>query len=276
MEDMEKKNFVLEAMTIRPIAISIYVPPIVWKGDCVGHIGQADTFFWVLEGECFLTVGSECAIVRPGQLAFLPKGKNRIYTHASDPFSMYEMAFSAEVNGGQNLMAVLGLTEHNFVVDIEEKDEMSALFEASHRKEMFKNPLYDVTWCANIVNIIRMYAEAHQRQTTDGRHDFLPVLEYMSRHLDAPVKTETLAALVYMQPTYFIRRFKASYGLPPQAYLARLRLSKAMSLLTSTGLPIEEIARTIGMEDTSYFARMFKKNCGITPSEYRKAFRKND
>jgi len=225
----------------------------------------------VLEGECFLSIDSQSYIIRPGQLAYLPKGKKRAYTHASERFSMYEMAFSAQANG-EELMEVLGLSEQNFVVDISDRAEMSALFEKSCRKEMFKNPLYDVAWCANIVNIIRIYAEARQRQSGPDSHAFRQVLEYMARHIASAVRMEELAALAYMQPTYFIRKFRQNFGLPPMAYFNRMRMHKAMGMLAGTALSIERIAAEVGMQDASYFARVFRKHCGVTPSEYRAKF----
>ena len=47
-----------------------------------------------------------------------------------------------------------------------------------------------------------------------------------------------------------------------------------MNLLASTSLSLEKVSATIGIEDTSYFARFFKKGSGISPSEYKKAFKK--
>ncbi len=269
---MDTHNFKLHNMLVRPISVSLYTPPIVWKGDCIGHLGSNDTFFFVLEGECFLNIDSQYALIMPGQLAYLPKGKKRAYTHISETFTMYEMAFHAEING-QDIMDFLQLKEENFVVDIPDTDELRRLFENSCRFELFKDPLYDIGWCANIVNIIKLYAEARQKQKSDDGYHFATVLEYMIAHLAQPITTEELAELVFMQPTYFIKRFKAAYGLPPIAYLGRLRLYKAMELLASTPLSMDHIAQEIGISDASYFARVFKKSCGVTPSEYRNAFK---
>lgn len=267
------KSLELKDIKVSPIGVSMYFPPITWKGDCVGHIGENDTFFWVLEGECFLLIESEAAIIRPGQLAFLPKGKNRMYTHASERFSMYEMAFSAESNG-RNLMEVLGLTEHRFVVNIPDKEEMSTLFERSCRKELFHDPIHRMEWCANVIRIINRYAEAHGRTDGTDAKFFEPVLAYMAESLHKNLTTDELAALVYMQPTYFIRKFKHAFGMPPQNYFRQLKLYQAMHLLVSTDLSIEAVALKVGMEDASYFARFFKKGCCVTPREYRNAFRK--
>ena len=268
---MSKQIFELEELSIRPVNVYLYVPPIVWKGDSVGHIGKNDLFFWVLEGECFLSIDSQSYIIRPGQLAYLPKGKMRAYTHASERFSMYEMAFSAKANG-ENLMELLGLTQQNFVVDIPDREEMSRLFEGSHRIELVKNPLYDVAWCANIINIIRMYADQRQKLGSNDSLIFKPVLEYMSQNISRAVKVEDMAVLVYMQPTYFIKQFRKHFGMPPMAYFLRMRMYKAMGMLTGTDLSIEEISHAVGISDTSYFSRIFKKHCGVTPTQYRAEF----
>lgn len=271
---MTEQNFRLRDLRISPLDISLYVPPIVWKGDCVGHVGTNDTFFFVLEGECFLLIDSETTIVRPGQLAFLPKGKMRAYTHASEPFSMYEMAFSAELCNGGNLMERLGLCNGPFAVDVGNIDEMRALFENSHRKELYKNPVYDLAWCANILNIIRIYAEAHKKYDHTDTLSLAPAVELMKNSLERTLTTEELSASVHMQSTYFIRRFTAAYGCPPQTYFRNLKLYRAMRMLATTDLPIEEIAREIGIPDTSYFSRFFKKHCHLTPREYRTAFKR--
>lgn len=269
---MDNRFISLKELTIMPEALYLYVPPMVWKGDSVGHMGEYDLFFWVLEGECFLRVDAQSYIIRPGQLAYLPKGKMRAYTHTSERFSMYEMAFTA-MSEGKSLMEILKLTEENFVVDIPDKSGMSKLFENSHRKEMFKNPIYDVALCANIANIIRIYAEEREKLQSAESSKFKRVLEYMAENIGTTVKIEALASLVFMQPTYFIKQFHKVYGIPPMAYFNRMKIYKAMGLLAGTDMSIEAISKTIGILDTAYFTRLFKKHCNITPTKYRAEFR---
>lgn len=262
----------IEKVTIRPNGIFLYVPPIVWKGDRVGHIGVNNAFFWVLEGECFLSIDGKSSIVKKGQLAFLPKGKHRAYTRVSEHFVMYEMRFSAMCED-QDIMEILGLSGNDYAVDIENPDEMSRLFESSCHEEMFRNPLYDVTICSNVLRVITIYADRRHKMMKSRDTDFRPVLDYMSENLDRPIKTEELATVAFMQTTYFIRLFRKNFGLPPQGYLAKLRVSRAMELLLSTSMSVEQISRSVGFHDISYFSRVFKSHCGVTPSEYRKAFR---
>lgn len=267
------RSFNGQNINIEIYNISYYMSPIVWKGDKIGHTGYSDAFFWVLEGECFLIIDSKPCIAKPGQLVYLPKGKHRVYTTASEKFTMYEMLFSVTSNS-ISLMEALDLHNDDYVVDVPNKDEMSRLFEDSNRTEMFKNPIYDVSRCANVINVIKIYAELRQRQQIKNRDFFEPVVEYMEQNLKEQVTLEELSQVICMQPNYFIRKFKAAFGVSPLAYHSRLRLYEAMRLLSSTEYSFDQIALEIGITDPSYFSRFFKKGCGFSPSEYRNTFRK--
>lgn len=263
--------FNIEKLEISPSSTSLYVSPILWKGDPVGHIGENDVFFFVLEGECYLDVASETHILRKGQLAFLPKGKARRYTQMSDSFALYETSFCVGANGN-NLMSALGLSCSNFVVDVDDPEALKRLFESSVRIEMAKNPLHSISACANTLSIIRIYAEARSRLESDDRSRFSSVIGYMSENMHGELTLGELADNACMHPTYFVRKFRLAFGMPPMAYLNRLRIYKAMSLLSSTESSVEDIAEAVGIRDRSYFARIFKRHTGVTPTEYRSAF----
>lgn len=270
---MKNQTVRLENLEIKPFNVKLYVPPIVWKGDSIGHIGENDVFFMVVEGECFLSIDSQNYIIKPGQLAYLPKGKRRMYTSVSENFRMYEMSFSAKINGIE-LMEVLNLTEHDFVVDMPNSDYIKELFESSNRDELFKDPLYDVAWCGNIINIIYAYAKERRKLRGSSSLLFKPVLDYMYQNMDKEIKLDELANVVYMHPTYFVKRFKDNFGLPPLNYLNRMRIYTAMGMLTTDIYSIEGIAKIVGIADASYFSRVFKKYVGVSPTEYKNAFKK--
>ena len=252
---------------------SLYVSPILWKGDPVGHVGANDVFFFVLEGECYLNIASETHILRRGQLAFLPKGKVRKYTQMSDGFAMYEMSFSVTANG-ENLMEALGFTDGNYIVDVPNIDMLKELFESSVRIEFIKSPLHSISAFANTLNVIKIYGEARSRLESDERSRFSSVIGFMTENMSKQLTLGKLSEVACMHPTYFIKRFGNAFGMPPIAYLNRLRIYKAMSFLSSTECSIEEIAELVGIQDRSYFARIFKKYAGVTPTEYRSAFTK--
>lgn len=65
------------------------------------------------------------------------------------------------------------------------------------------------------------------------------------------------------------REFKSHYQTPPLPYLHRIRIQSAKSLLAETSLKIHEISYEAGYENVNHFIAHFKKNTGMTPTEYR-------
>lgn len=82
--------------------------------------------------------------------------------------------------------------------------------------------------------------------------------------------TKELADIYGITPEHFIRSFKKSYRKTPAAYKTANRISYAKGFLQDTKLSIGKIAELCGYSDALYFARIFKKAEGISPSEYRR------
>jgi AraC-like DNA-binding protein len=97
------------------------------------------------------------------------------------------------------------------------------------------------------------------------------VEEYVDAHLDAALDIDELAALVRMSPSHFTRSFNRSVGLTPHRYVIQCRVGKARELLTTTDLPLTEIALNIGFSDQSHFSRRFQEFVGMPPGAFRRA-----
>lgn len=67
---------------------------------------------------------------------------------------------------------------------------------------------------------------------------------------------------------------KHSFGMGISEHIRNLRIKKACDLLKNSKYKISEIAEKTGIPDYNYFTKVFKKNVGVTPSEYRKAHSK--
>ena len=65
------------------------------------------------------------------------------------------------------------------------------------------------------------------------------------------------------------RTFKQSYGISPLQYVNELRLVRIKNLLQDTALSVSEIADLSGYDNLGYFSRMFKKNTGLSPRDFR-------
>lgn len=85
-----------------------------------------------------------------------------------------------------------------------------------------------------------------------------------------------LAAELFISPSYLLRLFKESIGLPPLSYLARYRAEQAAGLLLRTDLSIAAIGARVGWSNPSYFSQRFKSHFGLTAGEYRARFGEGD
>ncbi|WP_434751199.1 helix-turn-helix domain-containing protein [Paenibacillus amylolyticus] len=92
---------------------------------------------------------------------------------------------------------------------------------------------------------------------------------YLENNYAHMISMDQLAEHVSLSKYHFIRRFSASTGLTPGAYLARVRIEKAMELLRGTTRSIEQIAAQVGYSSGSYFIKAFRSLTGLTPGEFR-------
>ncbi len=260
----------IESLSIIPKIVQLYFPPINWKGDPKGHIGNSDAFFFVVSGECCVILDDKSHILRSGDLVYMPKGKKRAYFSMCRELTMYEINFEAYINS-KNWNEVLGVDMSETVIRVEDEAYIAKLFEDSLRYEMNKDPMYDVIFCANIAMIMKEFILKHsdKRKLTSP---FDNVISYMHQNVDKALKVDDLAAICYMQPTYFIKKFKASFGESPIVYFNKLKVYKAMTFFATTDMSVYDVSRAVGVEDNSYFSRMFKKMCNMTPTEYKAIF----
>ncbi len=84
------------------------------------------------------------------------------------------------------------------------------------------------------------------------------------------LRVSDLADRVHLSSNYFGELFKNTTGLSVQNYINKHRIDRARMFLEDGTKNMTEIAQAVGYEDPNYFARMFKRMCGVTPRDYRK------
>nr|MDP5197265.1 AraC family transcriptional regulator [Neobacillus sp. 179.-C4.2 HS] len=95
------------------------------------------------------------------------------------------------------------------------------------------------------------------------------VMEYIHSFYNKQINKEELAAKFSTHPSHLARKFKEETKMTLTAYQQMLRINQAKHMLKTENLSVEEIAWTVGYEDPSYFARVFKKETGKSPSQFR-------
>lgn len=92
---------------------------------------------------------------------------------------------------------------------------------------------------------------------------------YMEKHYMERITVSDLAALGYISPSSFNRRFKKEVGVTPIEYLIEIRIERAKTLLRRKDIPITEIALRCGFGSSTHFSSCFQSRVGVAPSEYR-------
>lgn len=93
---------------------------------------------------------------------------------------------------------------------------------------------------------------------------------YVGSHFRENPKMADVAAIFYLNESYFCRLFKKTTGKSYKAYIKDLKLEYGVSLLRSTELPVTEIAGHCGYATPSHFNREFKAHYGMSPTHFRK------
>lgn len=125
--------------------------------------------------------------------------------------------------------------------------------------------------------------------SSEGQEAFLPpehiqvsnkrvrtMLNYISSHYAEELSIQSLADMICITPNYASQLFKEETGFTFNNYLTNFRMHKAASLLRSSDMAIFMVASLVGYKDYFYFAKVFKKTTGYTPTVYRNTFQMTD
>lgn len=96
------------------------------------------------------------------------------------------------------------------------------------------------------------------------------LIEYITMNPKRIVSNQELADVIFHSKDYVIKRFFANFGVTPYEYQIQQKIFRAKNLLGNTKLSVKEIADSLGYDDQHYFSYMFKKRCGMSPTQYRK------
>ncbi len=92
---------------------------------------------------------------------------------------------------------------------------------------------------------------------------------YIAERYNKDISLDEVSKEVDISPYYFSKLFKEETGENFIEYLTGLRINKAKQLITGSDMSMKEICTEVGYSDPNYFSRIFKKNVGVTPTEYK-------
>lgn len=107
-----------------------------------------------------------------------------------------------------------------------------------------------------------------------GSHNIVEqAVAYVQEHIDEELNLEMIAEKIYVSPSYLSKLFKKVTGKNISDYIAGTRLDLAKNLLRNSEESIKNISFMVGYDKINSFNQFFKKNVGLTPTEYRLKFK---
>ncbi|MDD4872608.1 MAG: AraC family transcriptional regulator, partial [Kiritimatiellae bacterium] len=132
---------------------------------------------------------------------------------------------------------------------------------------------YQRVIAARTVQIMANTHAAIRRKEFEGT-DIQRIIEkaksLLSEQIQLSVNVEQLASSLHVGYSWFRRMFRQYVGMPPAQYQLQLRLNRACELLRNSLLPVGVIAEQTGFLSSYYFARVFRKKFGRSPTAFRK------
>lgn len=116
-----------------------------------------------------------------------------------------------------------------------------------------------------------MHYSGRKEQEKDIQLTYVEKAEsYIGTNYSYAITVEDIASYVGISRSHLFRSFQNYMRKSPKEYLTEYRIKQACHLLKETGLSVSAIAYSVGFENNLYFSKAFKKQKGISPSEYRK------
>lgn len=228
-----------------------------------------DSIGYIREGEVSLSVNHRTALLRPGELYYIP---------AMNLFSHYVTHDFAQVYWTHFVLGPKDLELSNrleFPVSVHSQhpDEVEGLFQALFRSRQDLSPGGSLLRNGLMGQLAAEFLSAGQAQLQlrpVARFDEMQrTAQYIREHLDEDLSVERLAAQVNLNPHYFIRVFQHFFHETPIHFVLRQREETARRLLEYSSMSVKEIGLSLGFSNQNYFSAFFKKRSGCSPTAYR-------
>jgi len=242
-----------------------------WRGS--QFTNHYNRIYLVKNGQAELVIKDNKIKMKPGFLYLIPP--YQLISHScDDELSFMWTHFQASIDTGLDLFMLYGHTCEidcsnlpNITKDFSELVEKSS--DTSNSSYLERNRLL-----LNLLHPFMRVFDNSPRQKSNLRHQsLLSSLSVMNRNIAEPPSLKSLAEAANISPEHFSRKFKNAFNVSPKRYMLHKRIAFAKQRLLSEHKSIEEVAEQSGFCDIFHFSRTFKKETGLSPSQFRKTYR---
>ena len=240
------------------------------------HIHNFTEFFYVVGGSGKFQIRNDSHEISTGDMVLLnPQVEHTETSFVEDPLEYIVLGIE-----GVKLVTSLDSVEGFSIIHFNEvADDISQylyfiLAEAKRHDSGFE----DV--CQSLLNILLINLMRRTKitpRTADTVENASPkamqAKAFIDAHFRENITLQSVADATDSNKYYLSHIFKAETDFSPMQYVTRLRLGEAQNLLINTDLSVTEIAAAVGYNDSNYFQKVFRRNVGLTPGNYRRRWR---
>lgn len=226
--------------------------------------GKAHFYFDKSEQDTVITAGH--------MVLYRPREPQRYVYYGEDQTEVYWVHFTG--NNVKNILRHYGITNDMRVMDTGTSLEYAGIFKQMiqelQRCQTHYPELLTLLILQLLIRIERQIGRDHRRKDVYLDTEMELAMQFFNDNYNTQISVEEYAAARGMSVSWFIRSFKQYTHATPMQYLVERRMANAQMLLETTGYNITEIGNLVGYDNPLYFSRVFKKQKGVSPSEYRK------
>ena len=227
------------------------------------YVANGKTHFWFDDREEIVSAG-HMVLYKPEEI------QKYVYYLEDNPEVFWIHFTGSDV---KNILAYHGISldEHVFYCGV--LPDYKALFRKIIQELQLCRYGYE-DYIASLFNDILLLVDRQQHEQKKATGNVQEQIEraaaYFNENYNTKISIDDYAESLHISTNWFIHNFKQYAGMSPAQYILSLRMVNAQSLLERTTYNIKEISEIVGYENPLYFSRVFKKEIGKSPAQYRK------
>ena len=232
---------------------------------------------YVKAGKGYVYDGDDRILVTPRQLLFLNLSEPyKFHSHKTEPWEFVWVLFG----GKDATLFYNSISPRNRqVFDIGQDSILPGLMDEIYALYGQKDPFIELKTHALISRLlVDLSIESMTASSENGSRDYkYPdpvnlVISHIEQNYFRKITLEELAAITFLNPFYLLKLFNKHTGYTPGVYINKFRLDYSKQLLAKPEMTIEQIALYLGFNTHSYFSKLFKRDTGLTPAQFRKIY----
>lgn len=227
------------------------------------YVANGKTHFW-FDGREEIVSAGHMVLYKPEEI------QKYVYYLEDNPEVFWIHFTGSDV---KNILAYHGISldEHVFYCGV--LPDYKALFRKIIQELQLCRYGYE-NYIASLFNDILLLVDRQQHEQKKATGNVQEQIEhaaaYFNENYNTKISIDDYAESLHISTNWFIHNFKQYAGMSPAQYILSLRMVNAQSLLERTTYNIKEISEIVGYENPLYFSRVFKKEIGKSPTQYRK------